>query len=397
MLSKTKVLLYALSGIFLGMFVGFFLLILLPLLPLSTENQVYKTLGINRTRVIGFLPYFLLQKADKNYSPYLTTLSYFALTIDSDGHIQKLVNPQQEEPAWTTLKISKSLQKQFNAALQNHEVLSLTVAQFDEATISALMQNPKMSADNLLSDVTPIMQKYGFSDLNIDIESFVKSDAAMQHSFATFLGKLQTNLDKNHLGTLTVDVAPIAFAKPRLTEPMLVGKIADYVIVMGYDFHNIASFVAGPVAPLYGAGENTELDVNTTIIQAKKEIPEDKLILGIPLYGYEWATLSQNPGSPVIPASGETASNRRITTSLANCPTCKEDVNISSTEKSIVYLDNKEPYYHQIFLLDTDTLSKRLTYTKEQSLEGVALWALGYEGNDLLSPLIPYKWTFRFN
>jgi spore germination protein YaaH len=71
-------------------------------------------------------------------------------------------------------------------------------------------------------------------------------------------------------------------------------KIADNIVLMAYDYHSTSSFVTGPVAPLSGAGIMSEYDVTAAVEKTLDLIPPQKLVLGIPLYGYEWETLDAN-------------------------------------------------------------------------------------------------------
>src|ERR1051326_6523828 len=127
-------------GIFIGIGIGIGIFFLLPFFPINASSPVYTMTGIQKSRIVGFLPYFLLTRANKDYSPYITTLTYFGLTIDTDGSIVKLANPQQENSGWHDLRIPE-VQKIFDDAKRNHVDLSLSVVQQDEASISALLSD----------------------------------------------------------------------------------------------------------------------------------------------------------------------------------------------------------------------------------------------------------------
>lgn len=381
---------------FAGIIVGALLFLILAYLPLSVNNALLTKLGIKKTRIIGFLPYFLLDKATNNYNLDITTLTYFGLTIDPDGHLVELANPQQEDPAWHDLH-TQAVQKKLSNAKNNHLDLSLTVVLEDEDKISQLLSDPQMHAENLLTDVIPQMEKYGFTDLNVDIETFQNADTKKQQEFTTFLKTIKKGIEKQHLGTVTVDIAPIAFIKNYAINPIMVGTIADYVLVMAYDYHSVLSSNTGAIAPLGGGGKEEEYDVAQTIAIAKKEINPKKLILGIPTYGYEWDTLSDLPHAATIPNSGQTASNRRITNTFTpSCQTCLIKQDSLAQEADYIYQEKKgDSYFHQAFLFDTNSLTQRILFAKENNLAGVGLWALGYEGNLLLQPLSLYKTTFQ--
>lgn len=386
-----KMLFLLISSICIGIILGFLLVKLITYLPLSINNPALSALGIEKPHVIGFLPYWLIARADKNYNPYVTTLTYFGLTIDTDGHLLELTSPKEEEPGWHSLR-SSQVQKMFQEAKSNHTQLSLTVVQQDEASISALLKNPTIHAKNLLSDIIPQMKKYGFTDLNIDIESFKKTDNKQRQQFALFLSEIKKGITKEHIGTITVDIAPNAFIKPFLIDPIKIGSIADYMLFMGYDFHGVLSANPGPIAPLNGAGVNAEYDITTAINIAIKEISPQKLILGIPLYGYQWDTTTNDQNTATIPNTGAVASNRRIMEMLPSCLTCISKNDSLATEHDVIYQDKKtDPYFHQAFLLDDNDFIKRIDFTKQYNFAGVALWALGYEGSSILNPLKQYK------
>jgi len=393
---KYNSVLISIFGIIIGGCSGFLAFLILPYIPLPVNSPLLSAIGIEKPRIIGFLPYFLTSRATNNYNPYITTLSYFALTIDTDGHIVKLTNPQQEDPGWYDLQTA-TVQKKLTNAKNNNVTLSLTVGQQDEASISALLSDPVTHANNLLSDVIPVMKKYGFSDLNIDIESFQNADAKKEQQFITFVQTIKQGLQKQNMGTVTLDISPEAFIKPYLIDPVKVGKIVDYMLVMAYDYHTVLSSNTGPIAPLSGAGKETEYDVTTTINIAKREIDPKKIILGMPLYGYEWDSLSNIPGSATIPDTGVTASNRRITdVFIPSCTTCVVKEDYLAQEPDYIFQDKKgDPYFHQAFLFNTNAYAKRITFAKDNNFAGVALWALGYEGNTLLTPTTSYKNSFN--
>lgn len=383
-------------SLFFGISGGVFLLLLLPKLPLPIESQIYKTLGIKKPHIIGFQPFWLLQRANKNYNSQITTFAYFGLTLDSDGTIVKLVNPREEEPGWTTLR-SKSLEEKLNQAKKDRLKLSLLLHNSNEASISALIKEPEKHAENLITDTAPIMQKYGFADLNLDIESFKEASESAQQQLTAFVQEVKKGIDENNLGTLTVEINPTALVKNRLINTRELGKIADYLVLMAYDFHYIYSYIAGPVGPIGGAGKTREYDIETALKEMLNIVPPEKIILGIPLYGYEWETLTDKPGAPTIPGGGSTASHRRVSELLAICDICIKAVDTLSKQPYVIFPEPDDDYFHQIYYEDENSLKQKLELAKEYKIGGVALWALGYEGENLLKPLKGYKKSVNFN
>jgi spore germination protein YaaH len=377
------------TGLIGGLIIGA-LLFLSPFSPVQQDNLKSGILSFNRPKVIGFLPYWLLGKAQTDYSKYINTLAYFSLTLDTDGKIRKLTNPKEEDPGWTTLKGDK-IQPFLKNANRNNQNLSLLVFNADEDDIGQLISNPEQHAQNLVADVAPIMKQHGFKDLNLDVESFKVASESARANMTTFIKEVNDEMDKKNLGTLTIDISPTAFIKKYLINPKEVEPFIDYMVIMAYDYHYIGSSVTGPVAPLRGATESAEFDTDSGIKEALKIVPAKKLILGIPFYGYEWETLKDYPRTATIPSSGLTASTQRIAELMQNCSTCSAKLDPSAEENYIIYKDTETNSYHHLFFLDPKTLEKRLEYAKELDLGGVAFWALGYENFELLEPLKAYK------
>lgn len=353
--------------------------------PLHPLNVAF---GIHKHEVIGFLPYWLITDVKQDYQPYLTTLTYFGLVINPDGSIQEKVNRAELEPGFAMLK-SEKLTAKLKEARTNQINLSLLVHLSDEADIRTLLTQPEQHAKRLVDDVVPLMQLYGFTDLNIDIESFREASKSAQVQFGQFLTTIKQELDTRQIGTLTVEISPSALFRSYLIDPQLVGTVADKVVLMAYDYHYSGSFVTGPVAPLGGAGEIREIDVLMGIREAQKVIDAKKLILGIPLYGYEWETIAATASAAVIPGSGRTISHDRAATLLTTCASCSAGIDPTSQESYTVFPDPVDPSHHVFYMENPTVISQKLAEVKWW--RGAAVWALGYEGEGIIEPLKHYK------
>ncbi len=372
---------------------GLLLFLFLPKFPLTPDNPVYDLLGIRKVLIIGFQPYWLLTRADKDDIPFLTDLTYFGLTVSPDGHLKKLTNSQEEDPGWTWLK-GNTLSERLKAAKKDGLTTTLLLSSNNESDIAALLADPTASAQNMMDDALPIMKKFGYSNLNLDIESFREASDGSKIRFTEFVRTTKHILTENGFGKLSVDCSPSVFYKNYIIDPAAIAQYADYIVIMAYDYNYSGSFLAGPVAPLSGAGTSRETDVKNAVSDAKKVIPSDKIIMGIPLYGYEWDTLSEKENEAVIPNSATVASNRRIADLLNSCKNCTRSFNIDSMSPYLIYQEKNSNYHHQVYYEDKESLAAKLRLAQQNGLAGVALWALGYEGNDMLSPLLNYKNTY---
>lgn len=383
-----------LAGIVIGYFSFFYSAvkneggqtILSPLAPFVVKFELPT---FTKKEVIGFLPFWLLSKAKENYSPYITTLTYFSLTVGPDGSIVKKLTPLESEPGWFALTSGK-VTKHLDNAKKHGQKLSLLVFAGNDATIGALMENPVLHARNLIRDVKPIMDEHKFTDLNLDIENVSYASESSQRKFTQFVQEVKKGVNEFKLGTLSIDISADALIRSRLIHLASIASSVDHIILMTYDYHYIGSQVSGPVAPLFGAGTVSEYDTQTAVELAASMAPKHKLILGVPLYGYEWETLRDATRSATIPSSGLTASTARVEKLLYECTSCTLGTEFDAREKYLTYLDEQTNTYHQIFYPDTETMQIKIDFAKKEKLGGLALWALGYESSDILEPLKTY-------
>lgn len=338
--------------------------------------------------VIGFLPYWLLAKASPSYATTITDLAYFSLTVNGDGTIQTHVNTREEEPGWTTIK-KESVKERFLQAKKEGLTTSLVLFSSTDRDIRDLISNPSSSAATLLTQITPIMQEYQFTDLNLDLESVTTASESARAQYTEFVRLVKEGLSCQKLGTLTIEITVSSLFNSHISDAKEIARIADRVVIMTYDYHYPGSILSGPIAPLNGYPDERPNDVTTSVAKALEVIPKEKLILGIPLYGYEWETISSIPGSPVIPGTGQTASDRRVEELLASCTNCTQGYDEASQERYIVYPEGT--VFNQIYYTDQTSMKRRLQFSDAHDLGGVALWALGYEGSDTMTPLTQYK------
>ncbi len=358
--------------------------------PVRFDNPILTTFNVNKPEIVGFLPYWLLDKADKDYSQYITTLTYFGLALNSDGTIQKLTNPQEEEPGWTALKGDTFGTYMTNAKKQGLKQ-SLLVISGDDSVISAMMDDPVTSANNLIADVSPIMKDKGFTDLNLDIESFMTASESARVNFTTFVKTVTDQVKAQKLGTVSLDLIPISLVKSDIYDARALGAIVDRVILMTYDYHYAGSFTSGANAPIGGAGTTLEYDTETAVKEALKVMPSQKVLLGIPLYGYEWETINAAPESATIPGGSSIASSSRVADILANCASCSAQLDPVAHEPYVIYPEGD--YFNQIYFENKASVGEKIGLAQKYHLGGIALWALGYEDTTMLSPLTNYKNT----
>ncbi len=384
---------FILFGLLSGIILSFFVINHLQSVPSSPLTPSSNTPKTTTREVFGFLPYWNLSIAEPDYSKYITTLNYFSLTIDIDGSILKNVSPVELEPGYYALTGGKA-DSILETARQNKTKLSLTVFAGDQDSIDKLIENPIVNANNLINDVAPIMSKYGFSDLNLDVEKVGYASPSIQLNYQKFVEEVHNQILSRKLGfTLSSDIIPIDFIRnDRLVYPKNLAKFFDRIILMAYDFHSPSSYVTGPVAPLYGAGSVAEFDTEVAINEALKDYDPSKILLGLPFYGYSWETIDSFPRAAIVPSSAVIESSKDVEDFLSSCNTCTPQFDNVAQEKYIIYKNEETGTYQQIFYPDPESVKSKINFVNGNNLGGLAIWALGYEGNpnsasSILKPL----------
>ncbi len=160
-------------------------------------------------------------------------------------------------------------------------VANITNGNWAYAPVARILHDPALMQRHIDALVALAVQ-HGYGGIDIDYEDL---HAADRQAFTTFVTRLGAALHA-HGKILSVAV----FAKttdagyaPRnvAQDYAAIGRAADQVRVMAYDYH-WASSGPGPIAPASW--------VRGVLGYARSQIPAKKIILGIPLYGYDWAS-----------------------------------------------------------------------------------------------------------
>ena len=207
-------------------------------------------------------------------------------------------------------------------------------------------------ASELVSSVTAV----GADGLNVDFE--LLSTESGPH-FAQFIRELSIECRKASIALSVDNYVPKAYSE--LYHREVQGKVADYVVIMGYDEYNTSSEEAGPVA--------SSSFVDDGIAKTLEDVDKSKLINAIPLYTRIWTTKDGTLNSQAVGMSDASAF-------VAN----------HSLEGSWDESSGYNYYYgedgsgsHQVWLEDLDSIKAKLDIMKKYELAGVAFWRLGFD------------------
>ncbi|MGY1805922.1 glycosyl hydrolase family 18 protein [Blastococcus sp. SYSU D00669] len=142
----------------------------------------------------------------------------------------------------------------------------------------------------------------------------------------------------------------------------VLGAAADQVRVLAYD-HAGSGSPPGPVAPLGW--------VRDVVAYAVEQVPEDKLMLGLATYGYDWA----GGQGAAVTAAEAAALARRVGAS----PRWDADA------AGVTFTYEADGVAHTVWFEDARSLAAKQELARDAGLRGVAVWRIG--GED------PRAWT----
>ena len=327
-------------------------------------------------KVIGFLPSWNIAAKKKVYPEYLDQIIFFGIPIDKNGVLLKKDENDVVVADWYYLDSAEFRDIRTRAKQTNTKIL-VTIKNFDNASIDALISSPT-TTKRAIQEIQKLITDYELDGIDLNFEYFTASDYPTMLHMNQFLTTLRTELKKEHPSLiLSFDVNATVIYQDTAYDMVKIGEQMDQVIIMGYDYTQPSSPVAGPIAPLYESGNKPS--VSRSVASVIGRVPKEKIILAIPLYGLEWQTYTDHYASNTIPNTGAIATYERVRDLIAN----RVDISIRYGEitKSpwLTYKQNGQ--IRQIHYEDEKSILSKIDIAYEKDIAGIALWALGYEGN----------------
>lgn len=341
-----------------------------------THNQILSTTTEKKSReVIGFFPYWNLSKVSEVDLTNLTTIYYFAVDLNPDG------SWNTKDPGWSRMKSNNYLLLR-DVAKRNGIRWGVTIVNLSADSIAKNINNAARRK-TIVNNTIALMKSQGFQDLNIDLEYAGSPDEELKKSYTAFVVEISQAVRHEIQGSrISIDFFSDVYKRSRIYDLPEISKHVDQVIIMGYDFHRLSSIKAGPVAPMFGKTDY-EYDIASTVEGYLKLVPAQKIVLGVPFYGYEWPTESNEKNSFTIysPRGPEISSyHRSVETAAKN----KVSINFDDLSKSVwfAYFDEVYQTWRQVWFENERSLGIKFDLVNAQNLNGIAIFALGYDGSD---------------
>ncbi|MDO5389196.1 MAG: glycosyl hydrolase family 18 protein [Clostridia bacterium] len=239
-------------------------------LPIGT-NLAITYRGVSPTKTITLNAYTYPEISREKLIrilPYLTFMTIFTYGFTNNGD---LIAPNDEE----------LIQLALDFGVAPTMLISTLTSEgtFSNELARTLLNDPDLQSV-LINNLINTMKEKGYTALDIDFEYLPVEN---RESYINFVTQLTEELNANGFYSL-VSLAP----KTSSTQPGLLyeshdyfglGNAANFALLMTYEW----GYTYGPPLPV-----SPLPNVEAVISYGVSEIPPDKILMGIPLYGYDW-------------------------------------------------------------------------------------------------------------
>ena len=211
----------------------------------------------------------------------------------------------------------------------------------------------------LIASLMKDARTYGFDGINLDVEG-IKASAGPH--YVQFIRELSVDCRKAGL-VLSIDsYVPSSYSAFYNWAEQ--GRVADYVVMMGYDEH----FAGGEAGSVASIGYERQ-----GITDLLKQVPKEKLISAIPFYTRIWKEDALGTSSQSVGISS-----------------AKEWVETNQVD--LYWQDDLGQYYgelekdgvnYEIWMEEERSLELKMQLIRDNGLAGVACWRLGLEPADV--------------
>lgn len=254
---------------------------------------------------------------------------------------------------------------------QGYQVWAMITNPFSDPDLTHKVLSNTDSRENIIKQLLAFSSIYNLDGINIDFESLKKETGEY---YVQFIRELTPLLKEQGL-VVSVDMY-VPSGWTRHYNRSEVGKVVDYIMIMGYDEHWSTSPKSGSVASIGWVEEG----IKNTL----KEVPNEKVILGIPYYTRLWAEEEVDGEIKVSSKAYGMSRGEKFLKDAGVEAKWLEDVGQYYGEYSrgnIVY---------KIWLEEEKSIEEKVKLVKKYDLAGVAGWKRGLEKKEVWDVLYKY-------
>lgn len=328
-------------------------------------------------RVTGYHAWWMQDSwQDLDLSLY-DKLFFFEFAVDVDGRVA-------ERHGWPD-----RWAPMIRAVQAKGGMVAPTFAILDPVIFSSVLGSPE-ARERLRRTIMETVRAGDADGAHLNFEIFEPSTPAARAGFLDLAARLRDDLKQYRAGAELTIFLP-GFDHGEAYDEAALARLADYVVVQGYDMHWLTAPTAGPVAPVRGwNGASWE---GITARYASLGVPAARMVMAVPYFGYEWPTVSPDPGAAT---TGEGVPITYADVDPGLLPLIRINARQRAAEhglrrdpltESPYYRYRRGSQWYQGWFEDGQSLRAKYRLVRERALGGVAVFLLGYDAGRLESVL----------
>lgn len=299
----------------------------------------------------------------RNLGQYFTYLSPFSHAINRDGTIspmneEALIAAAREENIAPLLVLTNFSQRRFSSELA-----------------ATILRNPTLQ-ETIITNILRTLREKGYTGISIDFEYVYPAD---RENYNQFLRRVVARLRPEGYIVSTAVAPKISANQQGLLyeahDYRAHGEIVDFVVIMTYEW-GWAGGRPWAIAPVN--------EVRRVLDYAVTEIPRNKIVMGVPLYGRDWR-IPWEEGTIARTVSPQYA------VQLAARYGASIQYNETYEAPFFRYTDDSGQR-HEVWFEDARSQQAKFDLVKEYGLRGISYWVLG---NPFPQNWLVQGWNFR--
>ncbi len=325
--------------------------------------------------VYGYLPYWRVDAGTSHRLDYSTvsTIAFFAVPIQRSGALDT-------RAAGFRAYVSPAAATVTNAAHVRGVRVVPTFQLFDSGSLTTLRTflRSGRAQDRFIAAALALMARRSADGANLDVEPLPD---ALAPAFARFVDRFARAVHRRQPGAQVVVALGASQSGAAIDA---IGRVADRIFIMGYDYHWQGSTVPGAIAPLW-QGPMTVAD---SVSRFARHVPADRLILGVPAYGYSWPIIKTAAGSRVRSNRAHYGGVRGVTFEsalafLADHPSIVRHVTPDGSW--FRYWNAADRTWREVHFEDAGSMGAKFRFAIARGLAGVGMWTLDSDASGLLA------------
>ncbi len=293
------------------------------------------------------------KKAVNEVSPWMYGIS-------EDGRINHQYPPDREEAVAENVKQLRSAGIPIVPSLAN-----ITDGKWSYEPIARVLHDPELTRQHV-REIVELVDREDYEGIDIDYENLRAEDREVFTRFVTDLANALHEEDKTLSVALFAKTDDAGYDERNVAQDYAaIGRVADQVRLMAYDRHWGTS-PPGPVAPIGWVRE--------VLNYAKTQMPAERIVLGIPLAGYDW---SNGHGTSVTWLEAFR---------LATEHRAQPQYDAESQSPWFRYTDERGDV-HEVWFESSVSAKAKFEAARGSGIRGIYLWMYGYEDEQMWDEL----------